>query len=184
MSVGDRDIIRTVLEDTLTADGSCMQLALKPARPFGFAILRASGVPLFGLPGNPAAAAISFELMVRPALWKMSGRRQLDRPCIEAISNESLVRHRDGRLHVVPAIGAIGPDGWLHVRSAGQQGAHRMSPLAMANSLALLPDGPGVSAGGHIAVMPLVDNLIPHRCDVSETLGATVGPDSVWTDPR
>ncbi len=38
---------------------------LKPGKPLPFAILE--GIPVFALPGNPAAAMISIEVIVRPA---------------------------------------------------------------------------------------------------------------------
>ena len=48
------------------------------------------GPPLLGLPGNPVAAAVSFEQFGRPAILKMLGRRDLTIPTIEATLTERI----------------------------------------------------------------------------------------------
>ncbi|MDX1469594.1 MAG: molybdopterin molybdotransferase MoeA, partial [Acidimicrobiia bacterium] len=64
VSMGEHDVTKIVL---LGETGvQFMQVAIKPAKPFGFGLL--GGKPFFGLPGNPVSAMISFEQFVRPAL--------------------------------------------------------------------------------------------------------------------
>jgi molybdopterin molybdotransferase len=48
------------------------------------------GVPLLGLPGNPVASAISFELFGRPALRKMIGYAAWARPEVKAVFDGSV----------------------------------------------------------------------------------------------
>lgn len=70
VSVGDRDLV----QETLGRFGfelGFWQVAIKPGKPVLFGTAR--GVPVFGLPGNPAAAAATFELFVRPALRRLAG---------------------------------------------------------------------------------------------------------------
>ena len=55
-----------------------MQVAVRPAKPFAFGVLGASGVPVFGLPGNPVSSLVSFELFARPASAAAGGPRRPD----------------------------------------------------------------------------------------------------------
>lgn len=48
---------------------------------------------------------------------------------------------------------AMGPDGRIIVRSAGEQGSHQLAALAAANALALLPDGEGVTTGSEVQIL-------------------------------
>ncbi len=69
VSMGDYDIIKIVLRRI--AEMHWWQIAIRPAKPMAFGML--SGVPVFGLPGNPVSSHISFELFARPALLQMMG---------------------------------------------------------------------------------------------------------------
>ena len=152
VSVGDRDIVRTVLED-LGGDRSLwLRVAVRPARPFAFCTLPGSGVPVFGLPGNPVSALVSYELFARPGLRMMSGFRILERPRLNAIAESDLLREPDGRLHLARAVLSPSEDGFLHARPSGGQGSHQLLALAAANALAFLPDGDGILAGETIEV--------------------------------
>jgi molybdopterin biosynthesis enzyme len=48
-----------------------------------------------------------------------------------------------------------GEDGRFHVRSSGGQASHQLSAMALANALALVPDGDGVEAGESVTTMLL-----------------------------
>ena len=52
--------------------------------------------PYFGLPGNPVSAMVTFELFARPAILKMMGKKNLTKPTVEAVMEESIVNN-DGR---------------------------------------------------------------------------------------
>ena len=70
VSVGDYDYVSDALERIAAddRDGTSRvdwyQVAIKPAKPLCFAMLR--GTPVFGLPGNPVSSLVSFELFARP----------------------------------------------------------------------------------------------------------------------
>ena len=99
---------------------------------------------------------ISYELLARPALRKMMGHTQnLIRPKVRAIVDAPLKRHRDGKIHLMRVFGSFGEDGRLHVRDTGPQGSHQLAATALANGLAIVPDGDGVAVGGEIEVMLL-----------------------------
>ena len=148
VSVGDFDYVKAVLT-ALTLDGpgrmDWWQVAVRPAKPLAFGVV--GGKPVFGLPGNPVSSMVSFELFARPALRRMTGHRQVLRPEVVAVADEPLRRRPDGKVHLVRVVATHGDDGRLHVRSSGGQGSHLLRAMAMANALAVLPDGDGVEAG-------------------------------------
>jgi len=155
VSVGDRDYVKTVLDKMTDGSMRWMQVAIKPAKPFAFGVLRATGTPVFGLPGNRVSAMVSFELFVRPALRKLAGHHRLDRPRLAAVADEDLVRVVDGKLHLARVVARLGDDGRVHVRSSGGQASHMLLSMARANALALLPDGDGARRGDPVQVMLL-----------------------------
>ncbi len=155
VSVGDRDYVKTVLDKMTDGSMRWMQVAIKPAKPFAFGVLRATGTPVFGLPGNRVSAMVSFELFVRPALRKMAGHHRLDRPRLAAVADEDLRRVIDGKLHLARVVATLGDDGRVHVRSSGGQASHMLLGMARANALALLPDGDGARRGDRLQVMLL-----------------------------
>ena len=70
VSVGVADHMKTVLGRLSDGAAHWMEVTIKPAKPFGFAVLAPSGVPVLCMPGNPVSAMVSFELLARtrPAL--------------------------------------------------------------------------------------------------------------------
>jgi molybdenum cofactor synthesis domain-containing protein len=157
VSMGQVDLVRVVL-DTL-GDMTWMQVAIKPAKPFAFGVVRAPGgrlVPVFGLPGNPVSSAISFELLARPGLRRLAGfaDHELVRAPVRAQVRGGLSRRPDGKVHYARVELTADPEsGWV-VCSAGGQGSHQLSALAAANGLAVLPDGDGVGEGEFVEVIP------------------------------
>src|SRR5262249_22882362 len=85
VSVGDHDWLKPVVSELGTMD--LWAIAIRPGRPLAFGELHAGArrVPIFGLPGNPVSALLTFELFVRPALLRMSGRSKLQRPRAKAL---------------------------------------------------------------------------------------------------
>ncbi len=156
VSVGDFDLVRVVLEKLSAGSMRWMQVAIRPAKPLAFATLEDSGTPVFGLPGNPVSAMVSFELFVRPALRILSGHRVLHRPVVTAIAEEDVPRLPDGKLHFMRARVTLDCLGTWRVTAADRQESHQLHAMAMANALALIPDGTGVLAGDPVNVM-LID---------------------------
>ncbi len=153
VSVGDFDLVKVVLDRLTGGAMRWMQVAIRPAKPLAFGT--ADEVPIFGLPGNPVSSMVSFELFARPALRLMSGHRQLERSRAVAVADEDLPRHPDGKLHLVRVQARRGDDGLVHVRSSGGQGSHMLRAMALADALALVPDGLGVGTGERVEVMLL-----------------------------
>ncbi|HWE69786.1 MAG TPA: gephyrin-like molybdotransferase Glp [Acidimicrobiales bacterium] len=156
VSVGDHDIVKVVLEKRSGGTMRWMQVAIRPAKPFAFGTLDGSGTPVFGLPGNPVSAMVSFELFVRPAVRQMGGHRQLERAVVPAVALADLRRRPDGKTHFVRARVSLDADGAWSVHPMVGQDSHQLRAMADANGLAVLPDGEGVTAGGRVDVL-LID---------------------------
>ena len=154
-SVGDHDVLKVALEKLGGAAMHSLQVAMKPGKHIAVASLGEQRIPAFGLPGNPVAALVTYELFVRPALRAMAGCPVTDRPRIAAIAETDLPRRPGPKLHLVRVTARTGTDGVLRVRPSGGQGSHMLMAMARANALALLPDGDGVRAGGRVEVLLL-----------------------------
>jgi molybdopterin molybdotransferase len=156
VSMGDYDVVKAVLGRI--AEMTWMQIAIKPAKPFALGTLTHAQrrVPIFGLPGNPVSSLVSFELLARPALERMMGRVEpWGRTEVLAIADGPLKRRPDGKVHYQRVHARFGDDGRLHVVSVGAQGSHQLAATAMANALAVVPEGDGVEAGSQVRVMLL-----------------------------
>lgn len=151
VSMGDYDVVKAVLGRI--ADMTWMQIAIKPAKPFAFGTL--DGTPVFGLPGNPVSSIVSFEMLARPALRRMMGHRKLARPSHIAIADSDLTRRPDGKVHLMRVIASFEDDGRCHVRAARAQGSHQLAATALANAIAVVPDGDGYLAGYEVPIVML-----------------------------
>jgi molybdopterin molybdotransferase len=149
VSMGDYDVVKAVL--ARIADMQWMQIAIKPAKPFAFGAL--DGTPIFGLPGNPVSSLVSFEMLARPALRRMMGHRRLMRQSLVAIADEGFRRRPDQKVHLVRVTASFEDDGRCHVTSVGAQGSHQLAATALADAIAVIPDGDGVPAGGEVAIV-------------------------------
>lgn len=150
VSVGDYDFVKAALDRFGVLEWR--QVAIKPAKPLAFGVVR--GVPVFGLPGNPVSSLVSFELFARPALLRMAGHVRCHRPEVVATAAEDLRRRPDGKLHLDRVLVRWVDDGYV-VGRTGDQSSNVLSATALANGLALLPDGDGVAAGDQVRVMLL-----------------------------
>jgi len=110
---------------------------IKPGMPLFFGMK--GPVPVFGLPGNPVSAVVTFSQFVRPAIRRMSGRQDPGaRPVVRARLG-SVIEKKDGKRHYVRGI-LENPGGEATVRPAGGQESHATSVLAKANCLIILPE--------------------------------------------
>ncbi len=130
-----------------------MQVAIRPAKPFAFGLLAGTGTPVFGLPGNPVSAMVSFELFVRPAGRLLGGHVALERPLIPARAELGFHRRPDGKTHFLRAFLRLDEAGAWWVRPMLGQESHQLLAMAESNGLAVVPDGDGIDAGGSLQVM-------------------------------
>jgi molybdopterin molybdotransferase len=158
VSMGDYDFIKVVLSRLSAAESEpmrWMQIAIKPAKPLAFGIVR--GKPVFGLPGNPVSSMVSFELFARPALRRMMGFDHVDggplRRALPALAPDGLARTVDGKTHLVRVAVTMNSEGRLEARQLKGQASNLLHSMALANGLAVVPDGDGVSPGGETHVL-------------------------------
>jgi molybdopterin molybdotransferase len=134
VSAGDYDVVKQAL--TSVGEVAFYQVRMRPGRPLAFCQL--GGVPLLGLPGNPVASAISFELFGRPAILKMLGWRSWTRPEVVA-RFEGSVDNYDLRRSFL-RVRLSREDGALVARLTGPQGSGILSSLALADGLMVVPE--------------------------------------------
>ena len=134
VSVGDFDMVKKVLASEGKID--FWRVRMKPGKPLAFGIIR--GVPLLGLPGNPVSAMVSFEIFARPAILKMSGRTQWNKPQINAILVDGIER-KDDRRHYV-RVSLEEKDGIQYAHLTGDQGSGILLSMVRADGLAIIPE--------------------------------------------
>jgi len=149
VSVGVYDLVKDVLEELGAID--FWQVAMQPGRPF--AVGRIDDALFFGLPGNPVASLLSFMLFVRPALYKLSGRRRLFPETWQARALEPM-RKRTGRTEYKRGILAFRDGDW-QVCTTGPQGSGILSSMVAGNCFVVLEEARGdVKAGERVTVEP------------------------------
>ena len=155
VSVGKFDFVKDV-QDELGVERRLWGVAMKPGKPLAFGVRGKTLV--FGLPGNPVSAMVSFELFVKPALLRLMGHRKTTRPLYPAIIEEDIA-NADGRTYVV-RVRAWWEDGAWHASSTGAQGSGILRSMVGANGLAFVPGGVrGVKAGETVEFLLLREDL-------------------------
>ena len=150
VSAGDRDLVVPALR----AEGvkaEMHQVLLRPGRPIFFGS-RGRRV-VFGLPGNPVSAFVTFEALVRPFLGRMMGFEGLGARRIRARLEAPLAKKME-RTVFWPATLAAG-DGKPAVRTLPWKSSADLATLARADALAIQPRGETLDAGDWIEVVLL-----------------------------
>lgn len=152
VSVGAYDVVKEVLSRLGTV--SFDKVAMQPGMPQGFGTIGPDGTPVFGLPGNPVSALVSFEAFVRPALRKMLGATPIERPRVRAVATKALTSPPGKRsfLRVLLEV----KKGAYVVTPVSGPGSHLLAGLSRANALAVVPeDVEKVPAGEPVDVLVL-----------------------------
>jgi molybdopterin molybdotransferase len=149
VSVGVYDLVKDVLGEIGGVD--FWQVAMQPGRPL--AVGRIARAHFFGLPGNPVASMLTFMLFVRPALYKLAGRRRIFPEAWEARAAEP-IRKKQGRREFKRGILEL-RDGVWEVRTTGPQGSGILSSMVAGNCLIVLEEERGdVAPGERVLVEP------------------------------
>jgi molybdopterin molybdotransferase len=146
VSAGDYDLVEPALL-ALGARFLFTRVSIKPGAPLVFG--RLGDTLVFGLPGNPVSAQVTFELFVRPALMRMQGARGAGRPRV-AVELASAVGNRSGRRSHLPAR-VLREDGRLVARLVRSQGSGDLAAHARANALVVIDEGREHAAAGETA---------------------------------
>jgi molybdopterin molybdotransferase len=94
----------------------------------------------FGLPGTPLVSWLVFEVLVRPALWRLGGRARLERPVFSARLVEPVSR-RPGRTHFVPVRLSFGAEGPPLAEPLEERPRESRPSGLLANGILLYPEG-------------------------------------------
>jgi len=143
-SVGELDLVRSSFA-RLGGEIEFWKVAIKPGRPFMFG--RLGTQLLFGLPGNPVSALVTFLLLVRPALLRMQGANEVELPAVMGILAEGLSNPGSRRHFVRVSIDAAGK-----VSLAGSQASHLLLSFAAANGLVDVPPLCSLAVGSSVLV--------------------------------
>lgn len=137
VSVGEYDLVKGVLNDFGVRE-IFWKVAMKPGKPNYFGVKNKKLV--FGLPGNPVSAMVSFYVLIRPALCKLMGTTDFDSFIIKARLTESITKKPE-RMEFVRGILSRGESGELLVTPAKGQDSHMIGGMATANCLIYFSKG-------------------------------------------
>jgi molybdopterin molybdotransferase len=148
VSVGEHDHVRGALAE-LGAEQVFWGVALRPGKPTWFGVGPAGSL-VFGLPGNPVSAMVTFLLFTRPAIRRMLGARDERRRTSAVLEGD--YPKRPGRAHLVRCRLELRDDGW-HATPTKEQGSHVLTSMLGADALAILPSASGdVRAGERVEI--------------------------------
>jgi molybdopterin molybdotransferase len=138
VSVGEHDLVHATLR-SLGVEIDIWRVAIKPGKPFLFGQINECAV--FGLPGNPVSAFVTFLQFVRPAILKMMGGNDFDLPKTPAKLTVDLSNEGDRPHYVRGRIenGAFAP--------IGRQESHAVFGLSRSNALLRVAVGESLTAG-------------------------------------
>jgi len=147
VSVGPHDHVKPAL-DAQGVREVFWRVALRPGRPTWFGTRGETLV--FGLPGNPVSAMVTFLLFARPALAAMQGAAH-EAPRVVARLAEPIPRHpdRDECVRVTLHDGVATP--------TGPQGSHQLRSMLRADGLAIVTAGEGDAEVGVEVEVELLD---------------------------
>ena len=148
VSVGEHDHVRPALGE-LGVEQVFWRVSLRPGKPTYFGVGPA-GTLVFGLPGNPVSAMVTFLLFVRPALLAMQGRD----PAAGRLRASLGADHDSvpGRAEAIRVTLDAGERGWV-ATPTGPQGSHVLTSMIGADGLAFAPsEAERMRAGDRIDV--------------------------------
>jgi molybdopterin molybdotransferase len=153
VSVGGYDFVKEVFED-FGLEILFSKVAVRPGKPTVFA--RRDDRLVFGLPGNPVSAFVTFEIFIRPALGRLCGLERPELPRITGVLQRDMRQSR-GRTSFVPA-------------RAGRRGEQwEIHPLAWHGSGDII----GFSRGNAAVIFPRERDFLP----AGEAVEAVLFPD-------
>ncbi|MGH2531764.1 MAG: molybdopterin molybdotransferase MoeA [Thermomicrobiales bacterium] len=132
VSMGELDLVKLILGEIATVH--FRRVFMKPGKPLNFAT--AGETLIFGLPGNPVSALVSFELFIRPALATMAGRADIERPRVPVVLTHDTPP--TDRIEFQRAIVSVAPDGRLIASTTGAQASSRLASFVGANALLVI----------------------------------------------
>jgi molybdopterin molybdotransferase len=141
VSVGEHDLVKPQLA-ALGVEQRLWRIAVKPGKPFLFA--KNGSCRIFGLPGNPVSAFVTWLLLVRPALLQMMGAAELTLPTVKVPTLETLRNPGDRLLFVR---GKLQREGF---QPMGRQESHALFSLSQCDAMVAVEPGTEIAAASTV----------------------------------
>jgi molybdopterin molybdotransferase len=142
VSVGAYDLVRDILNELGVID--FWRVKMRPGGPQAYGRIGKSY--FFGLPGNPVSAMVVFLEIVRPALWRLMGRKDWEPTRFHARLREA-IRKRPGLMEFQRGVLAYTERGW-EVTTTGPQGSGILRSMVKGNCLIFLAEERGDHESG------------------------------------
>ncbi|MXV95761.1 MAG: molybdopterin molybdotransferase MoeA, partial [Gemmatimonadetes bacterium] len=160
-SMGEKDLLKRILLG-LAFRLDFWRARVRPGSPLSFGHLRrgAGDLPVFGLPGNPASAFVTFHVFVVPYLRAMLGSRRPAGTTVTAVTETTLGSPpRLTQFYRVRFLPPRAPGEAERCTLTGPQGSGLVRSLRDAEGLAVVPEGTSrIEAGDTVSVL-----LLPGR---------------------
>ncbi len=156
VSKGDYDLVKDVLAQHGRIE--LWSVRMRPAKPLAFGMLSGDGgrqVPLLGLPGNPVSSLVAFEQLGRPALYKMMGRGDFERPTVQAVLEEPIHNHDARRVYARAIV--TKRNGTYYAKLTGEQSSNVLTSMSRANGLAICPEDDPIKEAGEVVTVQMTD---------------------------
>jgi molybdopterin molybdotransferase len=160
VSAGDYDMVK----DVLAKEGEITfwTVRMKPGKPLAFGTIKGvnqtgatRNIPHLGLPGNPVSSMVTFELFARPAILKMMGKKNLTKPTVEAVLEETIVNTGGRRVYTRAVVEKRGDN--YFARLTGPQGSGILTSMSLANGLVIVPEDKAEIKAGEVAQVIMLD---------------------------
>ena len=152
VSVGRHDHVKGTLAE-LGVEERFWRVAMRPGGPTWFGVLPREGRPtlVFGLPGNPVSAMVTFHLFAKPALRALVG---LDpRADRTAATLAAPYCKKPGKAHYLRCRLELADRGWIAHLTRESQGSHVLTSMLGADALAEIPaEAEELAAGERVEV--------------------------------
>jgi molybdopterin molybdotransferase len=151
-SVGEKDLVRAACLES-GVEERFWRISMKPGKPVFFGV-HMKGALVFALPGNPVSAQVTFEVLVAPAIRKMTGDPD-PQPKRQRAVLGGCIQRNPGRLEFLRATTTY-DNGKLIATPIQRQGSHMASGIAIADRLIVVPaDKECIEAGETVDTIPL-----------------------------
>lgn len=148
ISVGDYDHVKGALNN-FGVNEIFHKVAIKPGKPLYFG--KKEKCYIFGLPGNPVSALITFAQFVKPAILKLQGAKKFTKERFTAVADEA-IKCSKGKVDFLKGVYFMRDDK-MYARSAGDQGSAMLKSLAEANCIIIAPeDKDNIEAGDKVEI--------------------------------
>lgn len=151
VSMGDYDLVPEMLKKE-GAEPLFHGVLVKPGKPLLFA--KKDGCSIFGIPGNPVSNFTTFNVFIKPAIYKMMGREDYNARFIDAFMGVDF-KNRNSRVHIIPSNCSI-VDGRCLVTPFRLNGSADINGCSRSNCFLIIDAGvTEIKKGDRVKVLPM-----------------------------